>query len=170
MQTRKYTPALGLLMVMFLLVMSTGCSNARFASLDPQVVPSGFELTIGMYDTKGKHTYMTLDDQGELSFAGGRAAIMRQPYPVITLTPAQRQEVWSQIVTSKMLTTKNQMFKSPKNVAYDVEVDPGKSFNSRSFHVVDEAVPPAVIKLHDYLFEIQAAEQYKPQLPAKSTR
>lgn len=182
MPTRHFTPSLSrisfshapigltitLTIALFLLAMSAGCSSSRYTSLDPQVVPAGFEMTIGMYDTQGKHTYMVLDDKGELSFAGGKAAILRQPYYVLTLTAAQRQDVWSQIISSNMLTTKNQMFKSPNTVAYDVEIDPGKSFGSRSFHVVDAAVPPAVIKLHDQLFKLQGTEQYKPNLPAKS--
>lgn len=177
MPTRNLNPAarlrsivrlpISLAIALFLLGMTSGCSNARYTSLDPQVVPARFELTIGMYDTQGKHTYMVVDDQGALSFAGGKAAITREPHYVLTLTPAQRQDIWSQIITSNMLATKNQMFKSPKKVAYDVEIDPGKSFNSRTFHVTDDAVPPSVVKLHDQLFELQAAVQYRPQLPDK---
>lgn len=156
-------PFLGLFIV---LLSFAGCNNAsKYTSLDPQTVPQKFELTISAYFTTGKHTYMTLDRDGLLSYAGGKAALFREPKPIITLTPAQRQKVWSLIVTSNMLNTKNQLFKSPKEMAYDVEIDPGKSFTSKSFHITDQSIPPAVIQLHDMLFNLQADEQYKPQLP-----
>lgn len=152
---------------LFILLLSiAGCNNAsKYASLDSQAMPKKFELTISSYFTAGKHTYMTLDQDGLLSYAGGKAAIFRETKPIITLTHAQRQKVWSLIVDSKMLNTKNQLFKSPKEVAYDVEIDLGKSFSSKSFHVTDQSIPPAVVQLHDMLFNLQADEQYKPQLP-----
>lgn len=150
-----------------LLSMSTlaGCSSSQMANLDPQVVPDEFELTLSQYTTEGKHTYFTLNPEGELAFAGGRAAVLRNASPVFTLTPAQRLEVWSLIINSDMLKTKNQLFKSPEETAYDVTIDAGKSFRSKSFHVTDEKIPPAVIQLHDRLFSWQADVRYKAPVP-----
>lgn len=161
--------AAGSLLALVFLLTFTGCSSAPLASLDPQVIQPGFKLTISSYNTQGKYTYFTLDPDGKLSFAGGRAAARRDAAPVTTLSDAQRHEIWSLVVTSGMLKTKSQLFKTPKEVAYDVEIDPGKSFGHKSFHVTDQSVPPAVIKLHDLLFSYQADVRYNAHLPAADT-
>lgn len=150
------------------LVLLTGCASNRFADLDPQTVPTGFNLTLSTYSTDGKRTYFKVAHDGELSFGGGRDALHGGAQPVLTLNSQQRQEIWALIVNSDMLNTPNQMFKSPEKVAYDATIDAGKSFNSRSFHVTDESIPPALIQLHDRLFQWQADVRYKAIAPTQT--
>ena len=152
------------------ILQSIGCASSSYADLDPKVVPPGFELTLGTYSTDGKRTYFELAADGELSFAGGKAAVIRNAQPVLTLSLSEHLEVWALVVNNNLLSTKNQMFKSPKKVAYDISIDAGKSFRSRSFHVTDDNIPPAAIQLHDRMFGWQADVRYKETLPAEAPK
>lgn len=161
-----HQPGLWITILLPALAFFTGCASST-ANLSPQIVQPGFELSIAMYTTAGKHTYMTLDPDGQLSFAGGKDASLRQTKPITTLSDEQIAQVWQLVVSSDMIQTKNQLFKSPETIAFDVQIDPGQGYSSKSFHVVDDAIPASVHKLQDMLFEWQAAVNYRPMLPAK---
>jgi hypothetical protein len=155
-----------LLILLLALPGLAGCRSASTVEYSASVVPEDFSLSIYRRLTDGRHTYLTLSPEGELSYGPGRAALSRVATPVLTLSPAQRQQVWALIVNHHLLQTPDQGYKTAHQVAYEVTIDTSKSLSPVSFHVVDESVPPALARLQDKLFKWQANVSYKAYLPA----
>lgn len=151
-----------LLALTALLLVLPGCGTPKTSDFSADEVPENFAVSVYRHLEGGKHTYLTLSPTGELAFAGGRPAIMRQTTPVMTLTPQQRQEVWALILRNDLLGLKGQGFRSMEHAAYEVEIKTGKGFNKKDFRVVDEHVTQGVKDLHDKLFDLQADERYRP--------
>lgn len=157
---RQSLPCLFALIALFTLL--TGCGTPKTSDFSADNVPEDFAVSVYRHLEGGKHTYLTLNPDGQLAFAGGRPAIMRQTTPVMTLTPQQRQEVWALILNNDLLGLKGQGFRAMENAAYEVEIKTGKGFNKKDFRLVDEHITQGVKDLHDKLFDLQADERYRP--------
>jgi len=149
---------IGLLLAITLLI--TGCASHKSDAFSASQVPPGFGLKVYRHLEGSRHTYFILTPQGELRFAGGRPALMRIASPVMTLTPAQRQELWAIVIEHKLLDVKGQGFATGKQATYEVEISTGKTLGDKDFRVVDDRIPQGVKLLHDKLFDYQAQYRY----------
>ena len=164
--TKAFLRPFGLLTLALLTGLTlTACASTDSTGLTADRVPPEFSLKLYRHLEGGRHTYFTLDAAGELSFAGGRLAIARTPSPVLTLTPAQRQAIWAIIVNEKLFDVKGQKFKTGQHATFDVDIKTRKGLGSKNFRVTDDHIPPGVKKLHGKLFDLQAQERYRQDLP-----
>jgi|GEM_PF-3556980 len=160
---RPFFLAVGLL----LSLMIAGCSAPRSSALSINDVPTDLSVKVYRHLEGSRHTYLVMSPKGQLSFGGGRQAVLKTAAPVGPLTPEQRQEIWNIIVEHKLLDVKNQSaFSTGKHTTYDVEIKTDKGFGKKEFRVMDNNVPTGVKLLHDKLFEFQAQQRYRNEAPA----
>lgn len=162
---RPFFMAAGLLLTLMLV----GCSTGRSSAPDAASVPPDLSVKVYRHLEGSRHTYLVVNAKSELSFGGGRQAVLRTAAPVGPLTQAQMQEIWSIIVEHKLLDVKNQSsFSSGKHTTFDVQIKTDKGFSKKEFRVMDEQVPKGVRLLHDKLFEYQAQQRYRQVAPAST--
>lgn len=133
----------------------TGCASAPKAASDGS--PS-LALELFTRSTDFRYTWFTLDPAGQLSFAGGRDAGLREGKPVKTLSPQERDELWSIIRRHDLLHAKGAgLFKEGEKITYELNLKTGEG--NRELRAIDDQLP-GVAELHDALFRMQASVRY----------
>ena len=138
-----------------IILASLGCATQP--STDPDRVPDPLEVSLKMWTKDGRATYMTVDRNGELSFAGGRSALSGVAQRAGLLTDEQRRAVWATVRRYGLLDAEGDWFREGETVTYELQLRAGAQ--SRSIRAADDAVP-GIGKLNDQLFGYQAQMRY----------
>ncbi len=146
-----------------LLSLLNACASRPEALLPQSGRP--VDLTLQASTTDRRYTYFELKPDGQLSFGGGQLAKQKFAKPVMSITPAQMQEVWNIIERFGL----HQAHAKPtsakaRHVRYQLSIKPA-GMKRRSYRGHDEEVPGIGV-LHETLFNLQAAARYHlPSLP-----
>lgn len=135
-----------------------GCGASR--AIDAATPPEHLTLQLRMAGKDNKYTYFELDRDGQLSFGGGRMAMMRGSKPVTTLSAEQLQAVWDVIRKHKLLEAGSELFPDIEEVRWDLLIRTDSILLGRTIRSSDDTVP-GIKELHDLLFEFQAEVRYR---------
>ncbi len=153
---RQVRACLAWLMMMCSAVMCVSCAGPTIeATANP---PAVFALTLFTRTTTQRLTYFELSRRSELRYAGGLAALRREGELVTTLTPQQKQELWTLLIDGGLHEAgAGPLFPEAKEVFYDLALNTG-GFDHIVRSVDDDH--PGLKKVHDYLFKLQAQIRY----------
>ncbi len=138
-----------------LLLAPLGCAKPGVDASSP--MPQSFALEMYRRGPNQQHTYFVLKPNGDLSFAGGRAAVGRTDRRVGRLKDEQRQQLWDIVRSQGVTTAPDRAFVKPKAYLYNVTIE-GDGW-SRSFQSVDNDCP-GLESLHTALMKLHAERAY----------
>lgn len=147
-----------LLAAVLVCLSQVGCKSLSAVTPPPGV--AAIDLKLQCLTTDKRYTYFELKPDGSLAFAGGFDAINRNAGKVMTLSADQLKKVQSLIQDTNLLTArapKNQSRKASQTAHYELSLSVDGKHNSLT---VNDDNLPAVVKLHDMLFTLQAAKRY----------
>jgi hypothetical protein len=149
---------LALLAIAALLLIGCGSSSKSGGSGGRATDVPEFALKLRSQGVDNRYTYFEIERDGDFLYGGGRAGAQRTGEPIGKLTPEQRREVWRIIQANRLQDAPNEKADDDSRVRYELHINTGVL--GSKLHTTDDKVP-GVKELHDYLFELQAAERFK---------